>query len=65
MEVSITYGDGKVKLDIPESNLAGVIKPKQLKLKQDLMGELERVLDNPHGPTLTELAKSKSVCVLV
>ena len=65
MEVSVSYGESKVKLNIPENNLAGIIKPKQLKPKQDILGELDRVLDNPHGPTLTELAKSKSVCVLV
>ena len=65
MEVSVSYGEGKVKLNIPESNLAGIIKPKQLEPKEDLLGELNRVLDNPHGPTLTELTKSKSVCVLV
>ena len=65
MEISVSYGEGKVKLNIPENNLAGIIKPKQLEPKEDLLGELDRVLDNPHGPTLTELAKSKSVCVLV
>lgn len=65
MEVSVSYGDGKVDLSIPESNFAGIIKPKQLEPKSDLLGELKRVLDNPQGPNLTELGKSKSVCVLV
>jgi nickel-dependent lactate racemase len=65
MEVSVSYGEGKVKLNIPERNLAGIIKPKQLNPKEDMLSELDRVLDNPHGPTLTELAKNKSVCVLV
>lgn len=65
MEISISYGEGKVDLSIPESNFAGIIKPKQLEPKSDLLGELKRVLDNPQGPNLTELTKSKSVCVLV
>ncbi len=65
MEVSVSYGEGKVNLSIPESNFAGIVKPKQLKPKSDLLGELKRSLTNPLGPTLTELAKSKSVCVLV
>ena len=65
MEVSVSYGESKVKLNIPENNLAGIIKPKQLKPKQDILSELDSILDNPHGSTLTELAKSKSVCVLV
>ncbi len=65
MEIPVSYGDGKVDLNIPESNFAGIVKPKQLEPKSDLLGELKRVLDNPQGPTLTELAKSKSVCVLV
>jgi len=54
-----------VKLSIPENNLAGIIAPKKLKPKPDLLDELNRVLDNPHGPLLKELAKSKSVCVFV
>lgn len=65
LEISVSYGDGKVNLKIPESNFAGIIKPKQLEPKSDLLGELKRVLDIPQGTNLTELAKSKSVCVLV
>ncbi|MCK4568326.1 MAG: DUF2088 domain-containing protein, partial [Candidatus Thorarchaeota archaeon] len=65
MEISVSYGDGKVDLNIPESNFAGIIKPKQLEPKSDLLGELKRVLDNPQGPNLTKLGKGKSVCVLV
>jgi nickel-dependent lactate racemase len=65
LEVAVTYGSEKVKLSIPDANLAGVIGPKKMMTKPDLLEELNRVLDNPHGPTLKELAKSKSVCVLV
>ncbi|TFG28023.1 DUF2088 domain-containing protein [Candidatus Thorarchaeota archaeon] len=65
MEIAVTYGSEKVNLSIPDSNLAGIIAPKKMKAKQDTLAELNQVLDNPHGPTLRELAKSRSVCVLV
>ena len=65
LNVDITYGSDKVKLSIPENNLAGVIEPKKMDSKPSILDELNRVLDNPHGPSLKELAKSKSVCVFV
>lgn len=65
MKIDITYGDGKVSIDIPKKNLASVIVPKQVKPITNMQEELNRVLDNPHGSTLEELSKSKSVCVLV
>lgn len=61
----MTYGDGTVKLEIPDKNLAGVIEPKSAKATDDVLAGIERVLDNPHGPPLSEISKSKSVCVLV
>ncbi len=65
MRVDITYGDSKIGLEIPPKNLAGVVHPKSVKTKGNTLAELERVLRNPHGPHLEDLAKSKSVCVLV
>lgn len=65
MRVKVSYGDNAVDLEIPEENLAGVIKPRQVKTMDNTAAELERVLQNPHGPHLEDLAKSKSVCVLV
>ncbi|MFX1578554.1 MAG: nickel-dependent lactate racemase [Promethearchaeota archaeon] len=65
MEVHVTYGDGKVKLEIPDKNLAGVIKPKPAKATSDVQGGIEKVLDNPHGPLLSDISKGKSVCVLI
>jgi nickel-dependent lactate racemase len=61
----VAYGDGVVELEIPEDNLAGFIIPQKIKIIPDAGKELNRVLDNPHGPQLNELVKSKSVCVLV
>ncbi|MFW9974148.1 MAG: lactate racemase domain-containing protein, partial [Candidatus Thorarchaeota archaeon] len=61
----MTFGDGMVTLNIPEKNLAGYIEPKPAKTSADVQAGIERVLDNPHGPHLSDISKSKSVCVLV
>ncbi len=65
MLVEITYGNDKIKIEVPKENLAAHIVPKLLKTIADTQAELNRVLDNPHGSTLEELSRSKSVCVLV
>ena len=65
MEVTLAYGDREIKLKIPDENLAGYIAPKQIKLISDIAKELDRVMNNPHGPLLSDLVSSKSVCVLV
>ncbi len=65
MDIAVSYGDGKVTIEIPDENLAGRIVPSQLDLLSDVDTELERVMNNPHGPLLSDIAKSKSVCVLV
>jgi len=65
LDVNVTYGDGTIKLVIPEKNLAGIIEPKTTKTSADVQSGIERVLDNPHGPLLSDISKSKSVCVLV
>ncbi len=65
MKVSLSYGDEHVEIEIPERNLAGIIKPKQINAKSNIAGELDRVLNNPHGPMIEEVARGKSVCVLV
>ncbi len=65
MEVHVTYGDGNIVLNIPDDNLAGVIVPKPTKTTSDVIRGIEQVLDNPHGPLLSEISKSKNVCVLV
>ncbi len=65
MRVPVTYGDGKIELEIPEESLVDVITPRPTEFVPDLEAELQRVLDNPHGPHLEDLVRSKSVCVLV
>jgi nickel-dependent lactate racemase len=65
LKVTLAYGDQEIELDIPDANLAGTIAPKQIKLISNIPDELDRVMSNPHGSLLSELVKSKSVCVLV
>ncbi len=61
----MTYGDGTIKLRIPEGNLAGFIEPRPAKTTSDVLSGIEQVLNNPHGPPLSDISKSRSVCVLV
>ncbi|MFX1560684.1 MAG: lactate racemase domain-containing protein [Promethearchaeota archaeon] len=65
MNVHVTYGDGTIQLKIPDKNLAGVIKPNPAKTSADVLAGIEKVLENPHGPHLSVISRSKSVCVLV
>lgn len=65
LDVHVSYGDGKITLKIPDKNLAGVLVPKPASTTSDVLAGIEHVLDNPHGPALIEISKSKSVCVLV
>lgn len=63
--VDVAYGAATISLRIPEKNLGGVIVPKKMKSVGDALDALRDALTNPHGPTLSELSESKSVCVLV
>lgn len=65
LDVHVTYGDGKIRLKIPERNLAGIIEPNPSKTQSNVQAGIESVLDNPHGPLLSDLSRTKSVCVLV
>lgn len=61
----MTYGDGTITLKIPDSNLAGVIEPRPSKTQSNVQAGIESALDNPHGPLLSDISRSRSVCVLV
>ncbi len=63
--VEITYGDGTISLNIPSRNLGREIRPSKMQSAGTVEESLRNALTNPHGPTLQELSKSKSVCVLV
>jgi len=65
MKVTLAYGREKIELDIPKKNLADIIEPRNPETIANVEEELNRVLDNPHGPMLEDLSRGKSVCVLV
>ncbi|MBY8998015.1 MAG: DUF2088 domain-containing protein, partial [Candidatus Thorarchaeota archaeon] len=65
MDVQVTYGDGTVRLEIPDKNLAGFIEPKPTKITDDVLAGITQVIDDPLGPPLSDISKSKSVCVFV
>ena len=65
MEVDVTYGEGWISLDIPEKNLVGEIEPKPSDSSSDVLHGINKALDSPIGPRLSELVEGKSVCVLV
>ncbi|UCE09233.1 MAG: DUF2088 domain-containing protein [Candidatus Thorarchaeota archaeon] len=65
MDVRISYGSGTIELDIPQENLASQIAPQDVRAKSNVMDELKRTMESPHGNLLSELVASKSVCVLV
>jgi nickel-dependent lactate racemase len=65
LDVDVTYGEGWVGLYIPEKNLAGVIEPKPADSSSDVLFGINKALDNPEGPHLSEISRGKSVCILV
>ncbi len=65
LKVSLRNGSGEVQIEIPKRNLAGVLAPKNPQVRGNTLDELRHVMENPHGPSLASLTKSKSVCVLV
>ncbi|NWF96894.1 MAG: DUF2088 domain-containing protein [Candidatus Thorarchaeota archaeon] len=65
MKLKVSYGDGKVELDIPDENIDRLIEPVQERTLDDPTAELERVMREPHGARLESLVAGKSVCLLV
>ncbi|MEM2142930.1 MAG: lactate racemase domain-containing protein, partial [Candidatus Thorarchaeota archaeon] len=66
VRIRLSYGLKGIELDIPRENLAGVIEPAtSLKPFADPVRELVRVIENPHGDRLDQIAAGRSVCVLV
>lgn len=65
LKVTLRNGSGEVQIEIPKRNLAGAFAPKKPRAKGNTLDELRHAMENPHGPSLANLAKSKSVCVLV
>jgi nickel-dependent lactate racemase len=48
-KVTLKYGKGQFEVDVPEKNLAGIIKPDELAGVPDEQAEIRRALANPIG----------------
>lgn len=64
--VELKYGKGKLKFEIPEENLLGIVKPKELPGVPDEKAEIKRALENPiNSKRLSELIEpSDKVCII-
>lgn len=64
-EVQLRYGQGQVKLEIPEKNLGEVIQPRKQQATKDIAGTLRHALETPIGVTLHETIAGRRVGVLI
>jgi nickel-dependent lactate racemase len=65
LEITVSYGSGTVKVDIPKENLAGEVTPRSVKARSNVLAELNETMESPHGQLLSDMVRSKSVCVLL
>ena len=49
MEYSLKFGKGKLKLNIDDKNIIGVLTPNEIKLGLTGIAEVKRALENPIG----------------
>jgi len=64
-DIQLRYGQGQVKLEIPEKNLGEVIQPRKQQATKDIAGTLRRALEAPIGLTLQETIAGRRVGVLI
>ncbi len=64
MKVSLSYGDGKICLQVPDENFGGLVSPRENRAEGEREDPLVVAMRNPEGGFLTELARGKKVCFL-
>lgn len=64
-KVQLRYGQGEVKLQIPDANLGEVIQPRKQQATKDVLGTIRQALNNPVGITFTETISNRRVCILI
>lgn len=67
MKVKIAYYREDREIDIPEKNLIGVLRPKEIQPAEDLTACINQNLDAPIGtePFDKLCAGKKNICILV
>lgn len=65
--VSLKFGTGEVRLEIPEENLVGIIEPRERPAVPDPVAEVRRALAEPIGsPRLSQMAlRGRRVAIMV
>jgi nickel-dependent lactate racemase len=64
-ELQLRYGQGQVKLHIPDANLGEIVQPRKQQATKDVSGTIRQGLENPVGPTLAETISNCRVGVLI
>ena len=60
MNIHLPYGKKGTTVNVPEKNLAGILRPAEYKAKEDPESLIKNALKNPEGTkTLTEIVKAK------
>jgi|WetSurMetagenome_2_1015567.scaffolds.fasta_scaffold08328_3 lactate racemase len=60
MNIHLPYGKKGTTVDVPEKNLAGILRPAEYKVKENSETLIKNALNNPQGTkTLTEIVKAK------
>ena len=65
MKVDIHYGDGIVSLQIPDANVANVIRPWRDEKQVDNQSVLRQAMANPQVENFREAISGKRLCVLL
>ncbi len=67
MKINMAYGKTGLQIDVPDENLAGVLRVKSVPALPNPQAELEKALAHPvHSPALAEIVRNKkSACIVI
>ncbi|AQT70007.1 hypothetical protein STSP2_03208 [Anaerohalosphaera lusitana] len=65
MRICLHYGEGEVRVDIPEENLQDVIRPWSAGGEGNCLAMAERMLGRVEGENFSESVAGRNVCVLI
>ncbi|MDO8056988.1 MAG: lactate racemase domain-containing protein [Candidatus Hermodarchaeota archaeon] len=64
-KLQLRYGQGQIRLQIPDTNLGEIVQPRKQAATKDVSGAIRKALENPEGITLSETISNRRVCVLI